>query len=104
MTDLITRRAGHKFYSKIDLKNAYLKIKVDNESQKYLVINTHLGLYKYKRLPIGIHCAPAIFQIYMAKFLSNTDNCFPYLDDIIFSSTKLNHDKIFIKFVTRKSY
>ena len=65
MVDLITKVAGHKFYSKIDLKNAYLQIKVDNESQKYLVINTHLGLYKYKRLPFGIHCAPAIFQKYM---------------------------------------
>ena len=62
MADLITKIADHKFYSKIDLKNAYLQIKVDDESQKYLVINTHLGLFKYKHLPFCIHCAPTIFS------------------------------------------
>ena len=63
---LVHLEAGQKFYSKIDLNNAYLQIKGDNESQKYLVNNTHLGLYKYKRFNFGIHCALAIFQKHMA--------------------------------------
>ena len=78
MADLITKVTGHKFYSKNDLKNAYLQIQVNDESQKYLVINTHLGLYKYKRLSLGIHSAPAIFQKHIAQLLSNIDNCFNF--------------------------
>ena len=91
MADLITKVTGHKFYSKNDLKNAYLQIQVNDESQKYLVINTQLDLYKYKHLPIGIHCTPAIFQKYLAQFLSNIDNFFPYIDIRIFSNTQLDH-------------
>ena len=98
MADLITKVAGHKFYSKIDLKNAYLQIQVSDESQKFLVINTHLGLYKYKRLPFGIHSAPAIFQKFISLLLLNVDGCFPYLDDIIiYSDTKQDHDTILSK-------
>ena len=56
---------------------------MDDESQKILVINTHLGLYKFKRLPFGIHCAPAIFQKFISQLLNGIEECFPYLDDII---------------------
>ena len=35
MADLITKVTGHKFYSKIDLKNAYLQTQVDDEGKKY---------------------------------------------------------------------
>ena len=52
----------------------------------------------YLRLPFGIHCAPAIFQKYMAQILSNIDNCLSYLDDIIiFSNTKLDYD-MYVKY------
>ena len=33
--DLITKVAGHKFYSKIDLRNAYLQILDGDESHKF---------------------------------------------------------------------
>ena len=56
MADILTKVAGHKFYSKIDLKNAYLQIKIGNKSQKYLVINTHFGIFRY---------TPKIFQKYI---------------------------------------
>ena len=35
----------------LDLSHAYLQVPLAEESQKYLVINTHKGLYAYKRLP-----------------------------------------------------
>ena len=76
MADLITKVACHKFYSKVNLKNAYLQIQVDDESQKYLMIDTYLGLCRYKQLPFGIHCCLAIFHEYMAWLLSSIDNFF----------------------------
>ena len=53
---------GGKFFSKIDLPDAYLQLEVDEESSKYLCINTHKGLYKNNRMPFGVKVAPAIFR------------------------------------------
>ena len=93
MSDLVSTVAGHKFYSKVDLTNAYLQLEVDPNDTKYLVINTSLGLFKYNRLPFGLHSSPAIFQNFMSNLLSKHDGAYPYLDDIIIcGNTKEEHD------------
>ena len=46
---------------------------MDDELQQYLTINTHLGLYRYKRFPSGISSAPAIFQSVMDTAAGDAD-------------------------------
>ena len=83
---------GHIF-STIDLKNAYLQIPVDEVSRKYLVINTHKGLFRFKRLPFGLASSPAIFQRFMSSLLHDVDGVGVYLDDIIISGeSEEQHD------------
>ena len=60
--DLFAALSRGKVFSKLDLSHAYLQVQLSRESQKYLVINTHKGLYAYKRLPFGVSSAPAIFH------------------------------------------
>lgn len=72
---------GVKF-SKLDLKDAYLQISLDEESKKLVTINTHLGLLQYQRLPFGIASAPAIFQNIMEKILHGIEGVTIYLDDV----------------------
>ena len=43
--DLFATLAGGKFFSKIDLKQAYQQLEVGESSQEFLTINTHKGLY-----------------------------------------------------------
>lgn len=66
--------------------NAYLQIKVDEKCQKFLTVNTHKGLYKYKRLHFGIKLAPGIFQQIMNKMLAGLDGVIAYIDDILIKS------------------
>ena len=83
-----------KIFSKIDLKNAYLQIPVDEESQEFLVINTHKGLFKYTRLPFGLSSSPGIFQRFISQLLSSIEGVAAYMDDIVVSgATKEEHDE-----------
>lgn len=49
----------------------------------YVTINTHKGLYKYKRLPYGVASAPAIFQKLMEQILRGIPGVVVYIDDIL---------------------
>ena len=73
---------GHKF-SKLDLAEAYLQIPLDEKSTELTVINTHQGLYKFKRLPFGLSSAPAIFQKFIEQLVRDIPGVACYLDDII---------------------
>ena len=74
--------AGEKF-TKIDLCQAYLQLKMEEESNKYLTVNSHKGLYQYNRLLFGIASAPAIWQRTIAQILQNIPRRHVILDDII---------------------
>ena len=51
-----------KFFSKLDMTNAYNQIVLSPESRSLTTINTHRGLFQYNRLCFGIASAPGIFQ------------------------------------------
>ena len=65
------------------MKNAYQQLLLDDESQQYVTINTHQGLYRYKRLPFGIAASPAIFQRSVDVILQGIDNVAAIQDDIL---------------------
>ena len=87
LEDLLQDLQGGQQFSKLDLSHAYHQIELDEEARKYTTVNTHRGLYQYKRLPFGIASAPAIFQRTMESLLGDIPMCRPYLDDIIVSGT-----------------
>ena len=67
--ELFASPSGGQMFTKLDLSHAYLQVPLAEESQKYLFINTHKGLYVYKRLPFGVAAAPAVFQCIMDNIL-----------------------------------
>ena len=60
--EIFTNIAGGDKFSRLDLRQAYLQMKVAEESRHLLTVNTHKGLYRYKRLVYGIASAPAKWQ------------------------------------------
>nr|XP_022909691.1 uncharacterized protein K02A2.6-like [Onthophagus taurus] len=85
--------AGGKQFTIIDLKNAYLQLKVQPNCKKYLTINTHLGLFEYNRLPFGVTSAPSIFQSIMDQILKDIPMTACYIDDVIVAGRTLEELK-----------
>ncbi|XP_058880768.1 uncharacterized protein K02A2.6-like [Acipenser ruthenus] len=73
---------GAKF-SKMDMSHAYQQVILDEESKKYVTINTHKGLFTVNRLPFGVSSSPAIFQRIMEGLLQGISHVAIYLDDIL---------------------
>ena len=81
--DLFASLAGGQKFTKLDLKHAYQQMELDQDSRRYVTINTHKGLYRYTRLPFGVASAPAVFQRTMDVILQGLPQVLCYLDDIL---------------------
>ena len=81
--DIFASLAGGQQFTTLDLTHAYNQLLLDEESRKFVTINTHKGLYQYTRLPFGIASAPAVFQRTMDTILQGVQGTACYIDDII---------------------
>ena len=72
-------------FSKLDLKNAYNQIMLDDNSREFVTINTHKGLFRPTRLPYGVAPASAIFQSKMEQLLQGIPMVVCRVDDILVS-------------------
>ncbi|VDP84284.1 unnamed protein product [Schistosoma mattheei] len=100
--DILNRLHGSKVFSKVHLKDAYLRIPLDQSSSILTTINTPFGLFKYNFLPFGLSCSPAIFQEVMNKVVSDLEGVEVYRDDlIVHGSNKVVHDQRLIALMRR---
>ena len=58
-------------------------MELDESSRNLVCINTHVGLYRYTRMPYGISSAPAKCQETMDKVLQGLNKVGCIMDDII---------------------
>ena len=100
--DIFSKLNGGKVFSKTDLSEAYLQVKVDDECSKLLAINTHKGLSKLNRLPFRLKVAPSLFQQVMDTMLAGVEFATAYLDDILLTSEKNEQHRKHIKVVFQK--
>lgn len=56
---------------------------MSERTKKLLTVNTHLGLFAYRRLPFGVKPAATIFQQVMDRLLAGIPNCQYYIDDVL---------------------
>ena len=92
LEELFHKLNGGTKFTKLDLADAYLQIKLDDSSKQLVVLNTHQGLYRYKRMPFGLSCAPAIFQRIIEQTVGDIPGVACYLDDIIVTGkTEADH-------------
>lgn len=72
-----------KIFLKLDVPDANLQTKTDEDFTKCLTVNTHKGLYKYNKLLFGLKVAPANFQQTIDTMLADCKFVILYLNDAI---------------------
>jgi hypothetical protein len=96
ITEIMDRVTGATCFSKVDLKDAYHRIRIKAGDEWKTAFRTRYGHYEFLVVPFGLTNAPATFQAYINKALRGLvdDFCIVYLDDIlVFSKTKEEHDQ-----------
>jgi len=92
--ETLARIANARIFTKLDIRQAFHRIRMDPASEEYTTFRTRYGAYKCKVLPFGLTNGPATYQRYMNDILFDylDDFCTAYLDDIlIYSEDPLQH-------------
>lgn len=93
MEHLLPKIRKAKYFTKLDIKNAFHQAELHPNSRHVTTFITSKGLYRYKRLMFGISSAPELFQKIMEKMLIQCEGSINFIDDIlVFGSTENEHD------------
>ena len=89
--EIMVQLNGAKFFSKIDLSQAYHQLELHKDSRYITTFSTHIGLFQYKRLNYGTNAAAELFQHTLQEALKGIDNVRNLADDIIiFGKTRVD--------------
>ena len=94
ISETLDRLNGAKQFTKLDLKDAYHRIRIRRGDEWKTAFRTRYGHFEYLVMPFGLTNAPATFQAYINKSLIGLIDqfCVVYLDDIlIYSETPEEH-------------
>jgi transposase InsO family protein len=102
--ETLARISKAKIFTKLDIRQAFHRLRIHPDSEELTTFRTRYGLYKYKVLPFGLTNGPAAYQRYMNKALFDYLDafCTAYLDDIlIYSENELEHHEHVCKVLLR---
>lgn len=94
ISEILDRLSSAEIYTKLDLKDAYHRIRIRAGDEWKTAFRTRYGHFEYLVMPFGLANAPATFQTYINRALAGLVDviCIVYLDDIlIYSSDPATH-------------
>jgi len=97
ISEALDRLGGAKYFTKLDIKNAYQNIRIRGGDQWKTTFSPKLGTNEYLVMPFGLCNAPAAFQGWINEVLMEHIDmcCIVYLDDVlIYSNTLQQHRKV----------
>lgn len=89
MDEIRVKLHGSKFFSKLDLTNAYYHLELSKESRDLTTFLTENGMFRFTRLMFGVNAAPEIFQREMCRLLEEIPNVIIYIDDVLIYADSL---------------
>ena len=81
--DVLPELEGVKVFSKIDLKEGYLQIELDEESSMLTTFQTPWGRWRYPRMPFGIKQASEHFQHKFDQCIEGLAGVYAVADDAL---------------------
>jgi len=77
--------AGSSWFSTLDLRSGYYNIPIADEDRTKSAFITRKGCHRFTVMPLGLTCAPSVFQGLVDFVLSGLSciTCLVYVDDII---------------------
>ena len=84
--EIRVRLTGATVFTKLDIKNAFHHLELDEESRELTVFQTETGMHQFTRLVFGVNCAPEIFQRAMEAILAGIEGIVVFIDDILIFS------------------
>ena len=82
-----------KYFTELDLSQAYHQLLSDKQSRFIPTFGTHLSLFRFTHIPYGINATAEIFQYTLQQQLHGIDGVRNIADDIIvFGTMKQQHD------------
>lgn len=89
---MTARMHDARFFSTLDIKQAFLQVKISQASKYLTAFRTHLGVYQYRRLVFGLSSAAEIFQRTIESVLEGLEGVIVFIDDIlVFGRTPEEH-------------
>jgi hypothetical protein len=61
LEEIRVRLDGATIFYKLNIKNAFYHLELDEESRKLTTFQTDSGMKRFKRLLFGVNCAPEFF-------------------------------------------
>ena len=101
--DIIHEMNGWKIMSLLDVRKAYHQLKISTKSRYITTFSTHSGIYRYKRMNMGINSAAEIFQyVFQTVVLVNLQGVCNISDDILVGgATEIEHNNRLHALLTR---
>jgi hypothetical protein len=94
--ETLQRLSKAKIFTKLNIQQAFHRIRMDPQSEELTTFRTRYGSYKYKVMPFGLTNGPATYQRYMNDILFEwlDEFCSAYVDDIlIYSNSEEEHQE-----------
>ena len=90
---LVVNLNNARVITKLDLKTGYNQLVIEPESRYITTFCTHFGLFRYKRLNLGINAASEIFQRVISQLICGVAGAINLSDEIIIhGADQAEHD------------
>ena len=93
LEEITPKLAGAKLFSKLDARNGYWNVKLDEKSSYLTTFNTPFGRYRFLRMPFGRRMSQDIFQFKIDETYRDCQGAVGIADDVtVYGKNDQEHD------------